>query len=334
MSDFWKGRRVFVARPGTFRGSWLCKFLIEHGAQVFAFGPPPKTNPNFFDLENISGRASVVFGDLRDRQALADTLQFAEAEVVFHLGESPRFDEVDSAPVQYISDEIIGAANLLECLRDTATVRGVVIESSDRVYLSGSTPGQVSESAAVGPDKIPATTKLCVELIAQAFQQQYFSPEKFNKHKVAISIARMGPGTGYGDFSEEGLLYQAAFSWHQGKVFEILKPHSVRGWTDIRDQVEGLAVIAKALLEQGPKLAGIYNIPEKEDRAVGGLVSEFASFWGAQDLLKLPSEETRKGSSYHRQLSGTLMTEKLGWAPQRSMSGTLKDMVDWYQKYL
>ena len=42
-SDFYKGKRVLVTGHTGFKGTWLCRILLQLGAQVtgYALMPPP-----------------------------------------------------------------------------------------------------------------------------------------------------------------------------------------------------------------------------------------------------------------------------------------------------
>ena len=46
--DFYRGKRVFVTGHTGFKGSWLCRILINAGAEVTGYSLVPSTNPNLF----------------------------------------------------------------------------------------------------------------------------------------------------------------------------------------------------------------------------------------------------------------------------------------------
>ena len=47
---FYKGKRVFVTGHTGFKGSWLCKMLVNIGADVTGYSLNPSTNPSLFEL--------------------------------------------------------------------------------------------------------------------------------------------------------------------------------------------------------------------------------------------------------------------------------------------
>lgn len=328
-AGFWKGRRVFVTNPASFRGAWLCLSLLREGAQVFGYGSAAKTVPSLFELEGLALKAGIALGDLKDRTALGQALQFAEADVVFHTGADLSLKETRERPFETLNDEIFGTTALLECLRETATVRSLVILSSDKVYEQ---KGReiLTESSHVGAGEISPTAKLCSELISLSYREQYFSPEKFNKHKVALAVARVGAAFGGGDFAEDSLVFQAMSSFSQGLPFRVRKPNSMRSWISISDQIDGLLKIAQGLWEKGPKLDPVWNLGGTQELSVAEFANLMAQEWGGGSVES--ESEGPRGLSYHPQLSNDKIIFELGWSP-RGVSTGIAGTVTWYREY-
>ncbi|MNK22763.1 CDP-glucose 4,6-dehydratase [compost metagenome] len=329
-NEFWKGRRVFVTNPASFRGAWLCLHLLNRGAQVFGFGGNPKTVPSLFEIESLALKIGFTFGDLRDHGALREALNFSEAEVVIHTGADFSLKESRDKSLECISEEVMGTATLLECLRETATVRALVVLSSDRVYARQGAVALTEESP-VAAGEISPTSKLCAEMVALSYREQFFSPEKFNKHKVALAVARVGSAIGGGDFAEDSLVAQAAKAFSSGVKFEVKKPQSVRSWIHIDDQVAGVLCLAEALVVKGPKVDGVWNVGAGETASVGEFAKLFAHSWG--DSLLMPMDSGTSGTSVHPVLSSEKIGRELGWKPQLTLSSGVKLLVEWYKDF-
>ena len=56
---FYKGKRVFVTGHTGFKGSWLCKILVNEGAIVTGYSLKPSTKPSLFG--NCSARKRYLF---------------------------------------------------------------------------------------------------------------------------------------------------------------------------------------------------------------------------------------------------------------------------------
>lgn len=331
-SSFWQGKRVFLTYPTSFLGAWTALCLQHLGAQVFGFSETAAKTPNLFDLTNLAQSISMTYGDLRDEESFRQVLQFAQANVVLHLGETGLLTEAEKKPLDIISKSVMGTATLIELLRETASVRSVVVVSSDKVYERNLENKALVETDKVGAGDLLPTSKLCSELIALSYRQTFFNPDKYNKHKIAVASARLGAGIGGGDFSETSLIPQAVQSFLGKKTFEIRNPNSVRPWIHVLDQVCGILKLAEALYVKGPKLSPTYNLGAVEYESVGEVMKEFSQIWGT--TWSSVSESAGKSSlSLHGQMSSELAAKDLGWKPQWDLTKALAETVRWYQGY-
>lgn len=87
--SFYKGKKVFVTGHTGFKGSWLCKMLVNAGAKVTGYSLTPPTEPSLFELANIEQDIHSIIGDIRDLKALKTTFDEAEPEIVLHLAAQP-----------------------------------------------------------------------------------------------------------------------------------------------------------------------------------------------------------------------------------------------------
>lgn len=343
MTNFWQGRKVFVTSPSSFRGSWLCLHLLKQGAQVYGYGPSSeadesKLTPHLFNLENIAQKIGMTFGRLTEKENLLAALNFAEAEVVIHLGAERRLSETRENPLASFEDEVMGTATLMDCLRQTATVRSVVVLSSDKVYQrqSENLAGKLMEDSPIAASEVGPTTKLCSELVALSFQNQFFSPDKFNKHKVSIAVVRVGPAVGGGDFSEESFVAQAMQSFLAHVPLVIRKPGSTRTWIDIDDQVSGLLMIAQSLLEKGPRAGNIWNLSGEISASVSVFAEALARAWnvshpGNPEAQVISPEIS--APSFHPVLSSEKLKRELNWAPEFDLAASAQKIVNWYKNF-
>lgn len=79
---FYKGKRVFVTGHTGFKGSWLCKMLVNIGADVTGYSLNPSTNPSLFEIAGIADDIHSVIGDIRDLKTLKATFDEADRKSV------------------------------------------------------------------------------------------------------------------------------------------------------------------------------------------------------------------------------------------------------------
>ena len=63
--NFYQGKKVFVTGHTGFKGTWLCKMLIDAGADVTGYALPAPTEPNLFAISGIEGKMNSMIGDTR-----------------------------------------------------------------------------------------------------------------------------------------------------------------------------------------------------------------------------------------------------------------------------
>ena len=60
--SFYRGKRVFVTGHTGFKGSWLCKMLVNAGVEVTGYSLNPPTNPSLFEIAGIENDIHSVIG--------------------------------------------------------------------------------------------------------------------------------------------------------------------------------------------------------------------------------------------------------------------------------
>ena len=58
--NFYAGKRVFVTGHTGFKGTWLCRMLVNAGAEVTGYALVPPTEPALFDLAGLKDRMTSV----------------------------------------------------------------------------------------------------------------------------------------------------------------------------------------------------------------------------------------------------------------------------------
>ena len=100
--EFYKGKRVLVTGHTGFKGSWLCRILVNAGAAVTGYALKPPTEPDLFSMAGLEGRMESVIGDIRDLEKLKKTFEAAQPEIVFHLAAQPIVRDSYKDPVLYL----------------------------------------------------------------------------------------------------------------------------------------------------------------------------------------------------------------------------------------
>ena len=170
--SFYKGRRVLVTGHTGFKGSWLCRMLINAGADVVGYSLEAPTNPNLFSLAGIEGRMVSVIGDIRNFDHLLLTFRKYQPECVFHLAAQPIVRDSYKEPRYTYGTNVMGTVNLMECVRLTPSVRSVLNVTTDKVYLNDEVPDHPfkEEEPLDGYDPY-SNSKSCSELVTHSYKK-------------------------------------------------------------------------------------------------------------------------------------------------------------------
>ena len=84
--NFYKGKKVLVTGHTGFKGTWLCRMLVNAGAVVTGYSLEPPTDPNLFELAGLKEKMNSVIGDIRDLDHLMKTFEEAQEFIRFVQG--------------------------------------------------------------------------------------------------------------------------------------------------------------------------------------------------------------------------------------------------------
>ena len=113
----YQGRRVLVTGHTGFKGSWLCAWLVELGAQVAGFSVNVPTVPANFAAIQLKERITDFVGDIRDLTVLQEAMAAFDPEIVFHLAAQSIVRRSFAEQVQTFDTNAVGTVNVLEGCR-------------------------------------------------------------------------------------------------------------------------------------------------------------------------------------------------------------------------
>lgn len=108
--DFYKGKKVFVTGHTGFKGSWLCKMLVNAGAIVTGYSLNPPTSPSLYEIAGIEQDVHSVIGDIRDFKTLKAAFDEAQPEIVLHLAAQPIVRDSYKNPAYTYETNVMGSS--------------------------------------------------------------------------------------------------------------------------------------------------------------------------------------------------------------------------------
>lgn len=326
-AQFWRGRRVALTGHTGFKGGWMAMLLQSLGAQVSGYALAPQTEPNLFTSAKIDSVLNNQFGDVRDQKAITQWLQNHQPEVVFHFAAQALVRQSYTTPVDTFTTNMNGTLHLLEAVRQTPSVKSVVIVTTDKVYRNLETGRSFVENDSLGGHDPYSASKAACELVVSCYRASFLQ-------HIGVATARTGNVIGGGDWSRDRLLPDAIKAWQENRVLEIRSPEAIRPWQHVLEPLNAYVVLAQELFNN-PQLGLAYNIgPNMSDAVSVRKVIDLA-------LQHFGTGEVHYAQSYsgpHEaqllHLNVKLIEEKLGIVPRWSLETAVEKTVAWYRQQL
>ena len=240
--NFFKSKKVLVTGHTGFKGSWLCRILINAGADVTGYSLEPPTTPNLFELSGIKEKMKSIIGDIRDLEKLKGIFREEKPEIVFHLAAQPIVRDSYKNPVYTYETNVMGTVNICECVRLTPSVKSFLNVTTDKVYHNNEWEWGYRENDPLDGYDPYSNSKSCSELVTHSYINSFF-----NEMGVAVSTARAGNVIGGGDFANDRIIPDCIRAALKHEKIVVRNPYSTRPYQHV---LEPLAVYLRIAQEQ------------------------------------------------------------------------------------
>ncbi|MEG2595980.1 MAG: CDP-glucose 4,6-dehydratase [Ruthenibacterium sp.] len=321
--SFWNGKNVFVTGHTGFKGSWLCRILVEAGANVTGYSLAPPTQPNLFSMADVAEKMHSVIGDVRDFAHLKTIFDAAQPEIVLHLAAQPIVRESYNAPRYTYETNVMGTVNLLECVRENACVKSFLNVTTDKVYQNNEWPWGYREDEKLDGFDPYSNSKSCSELVTHSYKNSFFADGR-----VAISTARAGNVIGGGDFAADRIIPDCIRAAEQGMAIIVRNPYSTRPYQHVLEPLFAYLMIAQCQY-QDKSVAGWYNVGPDECDCVttGTLVDLFCNTWGEWQTWENRAQANAPHEANFLKLDCSKIKSVFNWKPHWHIAQTMENTV-------
>jgi CDP-glucose 4,6-dehydratase len=324
---FWKDKKVLVTGHTGFKGSWLCLWLQQLGAEVTGFSLEPATTPSLFNLAQVSKGMDSIYGDIRNLLDLKQTFFTTQPDIVIHMAAQALVRNSYRHPIETYQTNVMGTLHVLEGIRFSESVKAAVMVTTDKCYDNKEKLIPYCENEPMGGDDPYSSSKGCAELLIASYRNSYFT----SNHLAAIASARAGNVIGGGDWSEDRLIPDIFKASKEGRVLKIRNPDAVRPWQHVLEPLSGYLLLAEKLYTQGSKFAEPWNFgPKIEDaKPVDWIVEQIARQWPGI-RWEIDGKEHLHESKILT-LDSTKANHLLSWNTLWSITEALQKIIDWYK---
>jgi len=351
---FYRRKRVWVTGHTGFKGSWLCAWLVEMGAEVTGYAIEPPSNPAHFDELGLKKRMKDVRADIRDVGRVAREMAKARPEIVFHLAAQPIVRASYDDPVTTYGTNVMGTVHVLEALRRQKGVKAAVITTSDKCYENVEQEEGYREEDRLGGKDPYSASKAGAEVAFSSYARSFFA-----EGGPAVASARAGNVIGGGDWAKDRIVPDCIRAWHRKQAPLVRNPASTRPWQHVLEPVSGYLALGAALAAakglKGGKVEGLrgkspqqinfsptqllsgqsFNFgPRAEiNETVGSLIGELRRHWPGAREPKIEKTAAKPEAGLLR-LDCAKAKERLGWSATLDFAETAAFTADWYRRFL
>lgn len=320
---FYKGKKVFVTGHTGFKGSWLCKILIELGAEVTGYSLKAEAQ-SLFEKAEIKNKITHIEGDIRNLETLKKAFEASKPEIVFHLAAQPLVIEAYNNPVYTYETNVIGTVNILECIRNTRSVKSFVNITTDKVYKNNEWEWGYREDDVLNGFDPYSNSKSCSELVTSSYINSFFADKE-----VRISTVRAGNVIGGGDFSENRIIPDCIRAAEKKEDIIVRNPYSVRPFQHVLEPLFAYLMVAEKQYKD-KKYCGNYNIGPKDADCIttGELATIFCEKWGNGLKWNTKSNVNAPHEANFLKLDCSKMKKTFNWQPQWNIETAVEKTVE------
>jgi CDP-glucose 4,6-dehydratase len=326
----YRGLRVLVTGDTGFKGSWLCAWLLELGADVTGFALPAEA-PSHFEAIALRERIRHVDGDLRDVGAVRRMMEDAVPEVVFHLGAQALVRDSYDEPVTTFATNVLGTVHVLDAIRAVPSVRAAVIVTSDKCYENLEWEWAYRENDRMGGHDPYSASKGAAELVVSSFRRSFFG---VRRPTLGLASARAGNVIAGGDWALGRLIPDCARTLLKGGTLTLRNPRAVRPWQHVLDPLGGYLVLGGRLLASPSRFSDAYNFgpADRVSVDVETVARRFRDALGTGEIVVAPDADGRHEAGILR-LACEKARVDLGWHPSLNTDEAIEWTVRWYRTF-
>lgn len=335
MSDLlntYKNRRILITGHSGFKGSWLCNILDIAGAKIYGLSLDNEHFNNPLSVSSALPETVVSYNcDIKNYHEFEKIIKKIQPEVVFHLAAQSLVSVSYVEPLNTLSTNVIGTANLLDIIGRTASVQAVVCVTSDKCYENNEWTWGYRENDVLGGHDPYSISKACAELVCKCFQETVFT----GKNDIGLATARAGNVIGGGDWSANRIIPDCVRSINEGRKIKLRRPNSTRPWQHVLEPLSGYLLLGKKLLEKPSQYNGSWNFgpTARQCVSVEYLVNKVIQHFG-RGAYEVDQKQAIGNEAGLLQLNCDKANMLLSWYPRWGLDTTVIKTVDWYKHVL
>lgn len=335
-NGIFRGKRVLVTGHTGFKGSWLCIWLHEMGAEVIGVALDPYSEKDNYVLSHIGSRIKAdLRADICDGSKIKEIFQEYQPEIVFHLAAQPLVRLSYSCPVETYETNVMGSIYVMEAARFTESVKVIIMITTDKCYENREQIWGYRENEPMGGYDPYSSSKGAAEIAISSWRRSFFNPQDYGKkHHVSIASVRAGNVIGGGDWAKDRIIPDCIRALESDLPIEIRSPKAVRPWQHVLEPLSGYLLLASKMLKEPVNYNEGWNFgPRAESITPVWEVARLLTQYYGSGELKDVSDPNALHEANLLMLDISKARFRLGWVPRTDIRQCCQLTADWYKRY-
>jgi GDP-4-dehydro-6-deoxy-D-mannose reductase len=313
-------------------GSQLADYLLDNtNHHILGMMRWQEAMDNIYHLSdriNKKDRVSVNYADLNDFTSIYSLLEMTRPKFIFHLAAQSFPKTSFDIPIETLQTNIIGTANLLECVRKLKQRDGydpvVHVCSSSEVYGRAKVGESLNEESQFHGASPYSISKIGTDYLGQFYGEAY---------GIKTFVTRMGTHTGprrSDVFFESTVAKQIALieAGYQEPKLKLGNLASVRTFQDARDAVRAYYLLALESEKGNVPCGEAFNIAGEEAFKLPEVIETLLSFSIRGDIeVVTDTDRLRPIDADYQMFDNTKIRKFINWKPEIKTSDMFKDLL-------
>lgn len=313
-------------------GSQLADYILEKtNDNVIGMMRWQESMDNIYHLTdriNKKDRITIKYADLNDFTSLYNLIDSEKPKFIFHLAAQSFPRTSFDIPIETLQTNIIGTANLLECVRKLKNQNGynpvVHVCSSSEVYGKAKVGEALNEDTQFHGASPYSISKIGTDYLGQFYGEAY---------GIRTFVTRMGTHSGprrSDVFFESTVAKQIALieAGHQEPILKVGNLASVRTFQDARDAVRAYYLLALESEKGNIPHGEAFNIAGEEAFKLPEVIDLLLAFSTRKDIEVITdTDRLRPIDADYQMFDNAKIRSYINWKPEIRVADMFKDLL-------
>jgi len=328
----YRNKTVLITGHTGFKGSWLSIWLTSLGARVVGLSKDIPSSPSNYEASRLANIVENYEIDILDFNSVNNLIQKLKPDFIFHLAAQSLVRRSYENPLETLSTNSIGTANILQASKFLKKPVVLVMITSDKAYDNVEWVWGYRETDRLGGKDPYSASKGMAELVIRSYVESFFNSADSN---VTLGIARAGNVIGGGDWALDRIVPDCINAWSKKEIVDIRNPDATRPWQHVLEPLSGYLLLGINLFQNKKYHGEAYNFgpSANQNYPVSELINQMSKSWNQVRWNDTSLDHQHLHEAGLLKLNCDKAMLDLNWEPTLKFEETVQMTVEWYKTY-